>query len=467
MKNIAVIGGGISGLSAAYRAKQNGHNVTLFESSPRVGGVIHTLHEHGCLLECGPDCWAGTKPAGVELARDLGLEDQLIGTRTGVRRSFILHNGTLKRLPEGFYLMSPMSVNALRKTDALSFGAKVRMARELFIGKRQETGDESLASFVRRRFGQEALDRIAQPMIAGIYSADPEKLSLQATFPQFLEYEQEYGSVIRALRKRAKQAPKTKGAETAKASGPRYGMFVSLRGGMGSLINALVDAIDEDNIRLNTPVQRIEFNDTGTTVHADDADQPFDAVVLALPAYASAKLLVDHDAELSERLAAIEYSGTSVANFIFERDQIRHPMDGIGAVIPLIEQRKIVAFSFSSVKFENRAPADKVVLRVFLGNITQSGLEHHTDDELQQIALNEARDLIGIDGEPVFAACTRHSRAMAQYHVGHKQRVEKIRALESNHPRLALIGNGYEGIGMPDCVRGANESIDALTESLS
>jgi oxygen-dependent protoporphyrinogen oxidase len=451
MKHVVVIGAGISGLTAAYRLHKAGVRVTVLEASARVGGVIHTVHEQGCLLETGPDCWASNKPAALELVKELGLADQVIGTREGVRRSFILHKGTLQRLPEGFFLLAPMSIRALLKTPILSLGGKLRMAMELFEGARRDTGDESLASFVRRRFGREALARIAQPMVAGIYTADPEKLSLSATFPDFLAMEREHGSVIKALRKRARTD-----TQVATASGPRYGMFVTLKRGVGALTDTLAAALPD--VRLNTRVQSLRRAGNGWRVDSQAAD----AVVLALPAPATAVLLRETDGTLADELAHVEYAGAAVVNFIFERSQIGHALDGMGAVIPAVERRNIVAISFSSVKFEGRAPEGLAVVRVFMGGALQPKVAALPGSEQIAVALSELRALIGVTGEPKFALATRHLGAMAQYHVGHLDRVARIRELANAHPSLAIIGNAFDGVGIPDCVRGADAAAAAL-----
>ncbi|MCA8913490.1 MAG: protoporphyrinogen oxidase [Planctomycetes bacterium] len=468
MKHVAIIGGGISGLAAAYRLHKAGARVTLLEATDHLGGVIGTVRHGDCLLETGPDCWASNKPAAMELANELGLGDEIIGTRAGVRRSFILHHGSLKRLPEGFFLISPMSIKALIKTPILSWPGKIRMALELFKGVRRDDADESLASFVRRRFGKEALARIAQPMIAGIYTADPEKLSLKATFPAFIEMERKQGSVIKALRKRAKgEAGKAKtGGEVSKAAGPRYGLFVTFKGGMSTLPDALADALPEGSIRKNTRVAGLKREGESWQLVTDAETINADAIVLALPAHASAGLLRDTDAELTDALGEIEYAGAAVVNFIFDRSQIVHSMDGIGAVIPAVEGRRIIAFSYSSVKFEGRAPEGTAVVRVFMGGALNPEVAQASPDEQTQIALEELRGLIGVKGEPKFALAGSHKGAMAQYHVGHLERVAKIRELARQHTTLAIIGNGFDGVGIPDCIRNANEATATLLDQL-
>jgi protoporphyrinogen/coproporphyrinogen III oxidase len=451
--NVVVIGAGISGLAAAFRAQQRGFDVTLLEASDRAGGVIRTVRHDGCLLEAGPDCWVSTKPAGVALASELGLDDELTGTREGLRRSFILHKGTLKRMPEGFFLLAPTSMGALLRTRTLSLPGKLRMGLEYFKPVRKDESDESLADFVRRRFGQEALERIAQPMIAGIYTADPEKLSVKATFPQLIAMEREHGSVIRALRKRADKQQKA-------ASGPRYGLFVSLRTGMQTLTDRLTARID--NLRLNTPVSAIRRPGYGFEVLTPDQTFKADRVILALPACTAGELLHDVHGGLATELAATPYAGSAVVNFVFRREQVGHALDGMGAVIPAVEGRRLIAMSFSSVKFEQRAPSDRVILRAFLGGALNPEMAELEPEQQQAVALEELRSLLDITGEPLFADVCAHPRRMAQYHVGHLERVERIRQMEAEVPGLKLIGNGFEGIGIPDCIRQAEKAVEGL-----
>ena len=467
MAHVAVIGAGISGLAAAFRLHKAGARVTLLEASKRAGGVIRTLHEHGCLLETGPDSWASNKPAGVELVRELGLEGELIGTNTGVRRSFILHKGTLKPLPEGFFLISPMSLRALWKTKVLSAAGKFRMAFDLVLPRRADDLDESLASFVRRRFGQEALQRIAQPMVAGIYTADPEKLSLKATFPQFLQYEREFGSVIRGLKSKTRaRGGQSSDAVDKKTAGPRYGLFVTLRQGMGALTAALEQQLPEGCLKLETPVSALQAADDGVTLETPTGPLAADAVVLALPAPKASALLAQTDSELAGALAEFEYAGAAVVNFIFARNQVSHAMDAIGAVIPAVEGRRIIAFSFSSVKFAGRAPDGDVVIRVFMGGALMPEIAALPETELVQVALNELAGLIGIRGEPKYTNVAAHKGSMPQYHVGHLDRVARVRELATRLPRVAICGNAFDGAGTPDCIRGANETVAGLLARL-
>ena len=469
--SVIVIGGGVSGLTAAYRlheeARERGLklDVKLLEASDHLGGVIRTVDHGDCLLELGPDCFASNKPAGLEMTTELGLDDELIETNPAHRRSFILHKGKLKPLPQGFFLLAPMSVGALLKTSVISWPGKFRMALELLKGKKKTPGDESLADFVVRRFGKEALDRIAQPMIAGIYTADPLKLSLEATFPAFLEMEQEYGSVIKALRTKHKKTAK-KG--DARPAGPRYSLFVTFKRGMRVLTEALEAKLPEGCARKGVEVRSITRNGDGWRVElAGGESMDAAAVISALPAPRAAAIVEAANPALAGTLNSIPYAGAAVVNFIFERGQVKHPMDGIGCVIPAVEGRRIIAFSFSSVKFEGRAPEGKAIVRVFMGGALQPQLAAKSEEELTQIALEELRSLLGVEGEPLHSAVSRHGGAMAQYHIGHLEKVAKAKEQAAEMAGYALIGNGFDGIGIPDCIRNARAAAAEIVAEIS
>lgn len=477
-KHVVVIGAGISGLTAAYRAQQAGARVTLVESSAHTGGVLHTEKRDGFLLELGPDCWVSNKPAGMALAHELGLDSDIIGTAGGnekLRQSFILHEGKLTPIPQGFFLLAPTSIEALRGASVLSWAGKLRVARELFIKARTDGADESLASFMERRFGREALDRIAQPMVAGIYTADPAKLSLKATFPQFMDMEREFGSVLRGMRKRAKEM------HAHKAAGPRYGLFVTLKGGVQALPDALAGKLAKGAINANTRAVKIERDGAKWRVEIEPVEAPrsagalhsgtlgnaamalsADAVIIALPTHAAARLLNGVKPELARELAGVSYANSAVVNLAFERGQIAHDLNGMGFVVPHVEKREIVACSFSSVKFEGRAPAGKVLLRAFMGGALLPQQADYSDAQLIETALRELTQILGIKGAPLLAVAARHKASMAQYEVGHLERLARIEALAAPLVGLKLIGNGYHGIGIPDCIARANEAVAAL-----
>ncbi|NUQ33901.1 MAG: protoporphyrinogen oxidase [Planctomycetaceae bacterium] len=454
-----VVGGGISGLSAAWYLRRAANDAripvetSLLEASNRVGGVLRSERRDGFLLEHGPDCFISSKPEGIELACELGLESELIGTNPKCRRSFIVSNGRLVPVPQGFYLLSPVSLSALIKAPMFTPWGKLRMAMELFMPPRTDVGDESLASFVRRRFGEEALERFAQPMVGGIYTADPERLSLAATFPAFLDMEREHGSVIRGLGRKARN-----GAESS-ASGPRYGLFVSLSGGMERLPQALAERLGPGVVRAGTRVQSLSRDGltrcwnltlaSGERVRAD-------VVILALPAWASAKLMEGVDAELARRLATIPYASSVTVNLAFEREAFAAGLpDGMGLVVPEREKRDLLACSFSTNKFDGRSPDGKILLRAFMGGALRPDVAELDDGDVERRALSDVRDLLNFQGEPVFARVAKHRATMAQYEVGHLEKVARIQAGAAAHEGLALIGNGFKGIGIPDCIREA------------
>src|ERR1044071_2258889 len=367
MNRIVIIGGGISGLAAAHRVIElnQAAQVTLIEASARLGGTIQTDHRDGFLIERGPDSFISEKPHAIALAKRLGIESQLIETNEEYRRSFIVRDGRLHAVPEGFQLMAPSRMWPFITSDIFSITGKVRMAADLFLPRKSTNGDESLASFVRRRLGQEALARMAQPMVGGIYTADPETLSLRATLPRFLDMEQKHRSLILAMLRQGR-------AQKTGTSGARYSLFLSFDRGMQVLVDA-VTRINAD-FRVKTRVQRLSL-DQGWTISTDQGEEfKADAICLALPAYVAASLLSDVNKLLAEKLSQIKYASTATINFGYRRSAINHPLNGFGFVVPVIENRSLIACTFSSVKFADRAPNDHVLLRAFAGGALQAAL---------------------------------------------------------------------------------------------
>ena len=471
-KVVVVIGGGITGLTAAYRLTQAARacehplEVILLEASGRLGGTIATHAQDGLLLEQGPDCFLSAKPWGVRLCEELGLESELIGTTTQYRQSFIVRGGRLVPVPQGFYLMAPGSWRSLLTTPVFSWRGKLRMALDLVVPRRTATADESLAQFVTRRLGREALERMAQPMVGGIYTADPQYLSMQATMPQFLEMEQRHGSLIRAMLQKQRSASS---ATPAGTSGPRYGMFVSFRHGMQTLVDTLVAHLPASTVRLETPVRRLQrLADTQRwLVHLNQPPAlEADAVCVSLPAPQAGQLLRDVDGTLATALQAIPYASSAIVNLVCTRTQVAHPLDGMGFVVPAIEQRALLACSFSSVKFAGRAPQNQVLLRAFVGGALQQEQLAHSDAEIQQAIVHDLRQLLGLTGEPLAMSVTRHLEAMPQYHVGHLDRVAHIISRMAHCPGLVLAGNAYHGVGIPDCIHSAEQAGQRLLEYL-
>ena len=444
MKHVVIIGGGISGLAAAHRLLEKTREstapieLTLLESSNRLGGIVQTAERDGFLLERGPDSFISEKPAALNLTKRLGLQSRLIETNSQHRRSFVVNRGRLLPVPEGFHLLAPARFWPFFKSGIFSPTGKARMALELLVPRGAANGaDESLANFVRRRFGREALERMAQPMVGGIYTADPEKLSLRATMPRFLEMEREHGSLIRALRKQNSEAA------DRETSGARYSLFLSFDRGMQVLTDELAKQVANAKVslRLNTAVTSVarEPGESGGAWRLTTADGETlfaDALCLALPAYTSAQLLANVDAKLAAALSAISYASSATINLAYRREDIPHPLDGFGFVVPFIEGRSLIACSFSSVKFAGRAPANHLLLRAFLGGALQPGALDRSDSELLAAVRNDLRDLLGVNKEPLFAEITRWKRSMPQYDLGHLERVREIEERLTSLPGL-------------------------------
>ncbi|HEV7889043.1 MAG TPA: protoporphyrinogen oxidase [Pyrinomonadaceae bacterium] len=479
-RRLCIVGGGISGLAAAHRllelrsqetSADSEHvpvEVLLLEASARAGGTVRTYRREGFLLEGGPDSFISEKPAALELAKRLGLSDRIIQTNEQHRRSFVVSRGRLRPTPEGFQLLAPSRMLPFLTTDIFTWRGKARMALDLVLPRRKSANgsdDESLAAFVRRRFGQEALERMAQPMVGGIYTADPESLSLRATMPRFLEMERRDRSLILSMWKAAR-ASKDAARHGRGASGARYSLFLSFDEGTQVLTDALAARLPESTLRLNTRVESLARDagrwllrtSEGETIEAD-------AVCLALPAYASARLLRGVDESLADELEAIPYASTATVNLAYERARIPHPLDGFGFVVPFVERRATLACTFSSVKFAGRAPEGKALLRAFVGGALQPDMFELDEAAMIDAVRRDLRDLLGVNAPPLLAHVEKWPRSMAQYHLGHTQRLARIRSSLKQHDSLALCGNAYEGAGLPDCVRSGESAAETLYDA--
>jgi oxygen-dependent protoporphyrinogen oxidase len=502
-RRIVIVGGGISGLATAHRLfelqaqdpdAQDGESpfeVLLLEASDRTGGTVRTYRREGFLLEGGPDSFISEKPAALELARRIGLSERIIETNEHNRRSFVVRGGRLRPTPEGFQLLAPSRMLPFLTTDIFTWRGKARMALDLLLPRRKDANgrdDESLAAFVRRRFGQEALERMAQPMVGGIYTADPEHLSLRATMPRFLEMERRHRSLILAMW-RAGRKTEADARHGRGASGARYSLFLSFDEGTQVLTDALTARLPEGSVRLNTKVVSLALESRSQTL--DDKSLTFDskslpldsksptledkprrwllktsdgetisadAVCLALPAYASARLLRDVDDALADELDSIPYASTATVNLAYRRADIPHPLDGFGFVVPFIERRTTLACTFSSIKFAGRAPEGHVLLRAFVGGALQPEMFDLDEDAMVEAVRRDLQDLLGVSSPPLFAHVEKWPRSMAQYHLGHTERLSRINSLLQNFPTLRLCGNAYDGAGLPDCVRGGESA---------
>lgn len=467
---VAVIGGGITGLAAAQRlvSKSRTLHVTLFEASHRLGGIIRTEEADGFLIELGPDSFITNKPAGLRLCQEIGFTEQLIPTDARYRRSLVLRNGQPMAVPDGFMLMAPAKPWAIMTTPVLSLGGKLRLLAEAFVGRKTAADDESLASFVRRRFGIQALDRLVQPLVGGIYTSDPEKLSLKATMPRFLEMEQSHGSVIRATLAQQKSEASS---EKTSGSGARYGLFASADKGLSSLTGSLESWLKNSGrvqFRIGCAITRIsppkgpnaKWN---VSTEESAASEEFDAVIITLPTHAAARLLPDQSLQnLTALLKKIEYASSAIVVSGHKLSDFRHPMDAFGLVIPAIENRKILAVSFSSRKFLNRAPEGHILLRTFVGGAMQPELLQMDDDAMVATVNAELKSIFGMSANPMFSEVVRYNNAMPQYHVGHLELIAKIETAQAKIPGLQLAGSAYYGVGIPDSIASGQTAADRV-----
>ena len=458
---IVIVGAGIAGLACAARlldlSRERGRalDLTILDSAPRAGGVISTEHRDGFLVEKGPDCFITEKPWALDLCRRLGLEDQVIGTNPECRRSFVLLRGRILPIPEGYQLMAPGRLWPFATTPILSLAGKLRAACDLILPRGAPRDDESLASFVRRRFGSEVLERLAQPLVAGIYNADPERLSLRATMPRFLEMERRHRSLILALA----LARRRRASPDSGVSGARYSLFVTLRGGLQVLIDRLVARLPAEALRLGTRAVSLRRDGGRWTVALDGGGRlEADAVVLAMPAIGSAPLLRDVEPALADSLGSIRYGTSATVNLGYRLDDIPFPVRGFGFVVPRSERLSLIACSFSSVKFERRAGEGTILLRCFTGG---EMAEQTTRDDLERAVRDDLKRSVGLTASPILSTTSVWPKAMAQYEVGHTDCVKRIEALLARHPGLALAGNGLRGVGIPDCVHSGERAAES------
>ena len=462
--SIAIVGAGITGLSAAYYLQQQRPdlNITLLESSDKAGGILQTVERNGFLVELGPDMFTTRDSEAVELCGELGIEDQLISTNKDHRGAYIICRGKLCKMPLGWTMMTPTRMGAILKTPLLSWKGKLRVFAEVFIPRKKSGGDESLASFTRRRLGQEALERIIQPLISGIYTADPEKLSMQATLADFLAMERTGKGLIREgikqLRSQSSQESST---------GARYGTFVAPKYGMQSIIAALTNQLKTNTLKLGQRVKQLEFkNDAWQLTIEQDTQgtttRQFDRLLLTTSSQITGRLLQESYPELSKLIADIPLAGAAIVTMGYRFCDIDHPLDAFGVVVPQTENRPLIAISMASQKFAGRAPQDSVLFRIFAGGALQPEVLQWGEDQLIESAKQQLRELLGVNGKPIFTQVARWENNMPQYHVGHVELVDKIELELSKTPHLEIAGNAYRGVGIPLCIRNAKSAVKRL-----
>lgn len=433
-----VIGGGIAGLAAAYELRERRASYVVLDAAARPGGVILSEQIDGFTIDAGPDALLIQKPEAIALCKAIGLADRLVPT-TPPRQSFIQRAGRLHSLPAGSVLGIPTSVAPFLRTRLFSPIGKMRMGAELFVPRRMDDRDESIGAFMTRRFGREATEYLAEPLLAGIHAGDVDRLSLKSLFPRFIDAERKHGSLIRAFRTQPSQ-PTADGA------------FLSLPGGLSEMVCALVRHLGGEHLRLNTRATAIEGRGP-FVVHTASADRlEARAVVIATPSYAAAALLRDRDPELAALCDEVPYASVATVALAFNRDAVAHPLNGSGFVVPRSENTGILAASWLSSKWPNRAPAGRALLRTFIGGARDPRALDDDDPELVSRSLKALRPLLRISGEPLFARVYRWNRANAQHEVGHAARLGAIERALSRHPGLLVTGSGFRGVGIPDCV---------------
>lgn len=456
LARVVVIGGGITGLAAAWTLQTASPEleVVLLEASDRLGGWIHTERRGEVIVEHGPDSWVASKPAATALARDLGLADQLIGLRMDRASVGIVHQGRIEPLPDGLWLMVPTALRPLVTTRLLSVRGKVRVLAELFVPPRVGSEDESLGSFVRRRFGPEFYERIVEPLLSGVYGSDPDRLSLLATYPVFRDFEERYGSLLRTIL--ARPRPRSPGPP-----------FLSLRDGMGSLVEALVRQSRPGMLRTCCAVRELHPCGCGWRVVLHSGEVlDCDAVVSAVPAEGAAELVKAFAPDVASQLRAIPYQSSAAVTLVYDRKDVEPFARGRGILVPAREGRAISAVTWVTNKFAYRAPEHLAIARVFFRGPRAPDGGTGSPEGLVAAALRELRLVVGLWAEPIQAIVSWHPKALPQYLVGHRDRVATIRQSLTRWPTLRLAGAAFDGVGVPDCIASGQQAAHQVLQCL-
>ncbi|WP_455241834.1 protoporphyrinogen oxidase [Petrachloros mirabilis] len=461
LRTVAIVGGGISGLATAFALQEQAAaaglsiSCTLVDASNNWGGKIVTHRIGDLVTEAGPDSFLSQKPAGLQLIEKLGLTDQLINTNETGKKAFVYSKGRLCELPEGLVVITPGQIGPFLKSGLLSAGGLARMGMDLFIPAKRSQQDESLASFFRRRFGRQAFERMMEPLMAGIYAGDAEQMSLKATFPRFLELEQEHGSVIRGMMAARKSGSPAQGTRQ------RRTMFVSLKNGLEDLVTALVRRLTDQGVTLRsgTTVEslRVRSHQLGRWTYdvmlRDRSALSVDSLVLATPAFVSAELLRPLTPIAGGVLETIPYASTATIAMAYPGSVTGGAVSGFGFVVPRIERRDLIAATWTSLKWPHRAPSDQLLIRCYVGGVGREGILQLDDHALVARVRSELKEICGVTAEPTYVEVNRWMNAMPQYLLGHLDKVAQVESALSRYGGLVLTGAAYRGVGIPDCIR--------------
>jgi len=458
---VAIVGGGISGLSTAYYLAQAGIPSTLLEARPRLGGVIQTQHVEGCVIEGGPDSFLSIKPAAMELIRELGLAGEVIGSNDHLRVTYVWKGGRLVPLPDGLQLMVPTKLVPLLTTRLLSWSTKFRMAMELFHPPGHHPEDQSVADFVTSHYGAEAVDYLAEPLLSGIYGGSPTALSITSVLPRFVELEARYGSLTKGVLAEMKA---NKGNAQTQAN--RLPLFRTLKSGLGQLVSALTSHLKGHATVLHRRAEAVERDGGGFRIRLEDGWLECAQLVLACEAHNAATLAGKLDGRLADLLGSVPYSSSMTVALGFPNSAFPKPLDGFGFLVPKRERRRLVACTWVGTKFSHRVPSGTTLLRCFLGGMDDGGILSESDDAIVAAVVNELHGIAGLRAAPAFSRIFRWPRSMAQYTVGHPARVAEIEARTAAIPGFQLAGNAYTGIGIPDCIRMGKQAAESISKAL-
>jgi oxygen-dependent protoporphyrinogen oxidase len=474
MPKIIIIGGGIAGLAAAVHlkagAKAHGKDVDvlLLEKNGRLGGKILTERHDKFLVEGGPDSFLPEKVWSVNLARHLGLEPEMLPSNDEFKGTFIYSKNELHSLPEGVMLMVPTSFWPMAKSRLISWPGKLRMGMEVFVPQRKTMEDESLASFVTRRLGRECLEKIAEPLVAGIHTSNPDNMSVLATFPRFVQMEQKSGSLILGMIAAMKhRTHATHNSPAPKGASTKLTFTMSFKNGMGALTQACADAVGKESIRLGAGVKVVEPNGKGYSVVLESGKTlEADQVMIASAAYDAANMIKGFDETLAAQMNKIEWSSSGTVTVAFRKQDVKVPLKGFGFIVPRVEGRRVNAATYSSIKWSYRAPEDMVMVRVFVGGGHHEELVHELDDPgMVNVILEELDTILGLKANPGFSKVYRWYKGMPKYTVGHLGRIAVLDRMLQLHPGLHLIGCSYKGIGIGDCVHEAQIAAERILKS--